>query len=163
MVVVQHLQVFPDVGAFRPDSFEHLLHKLVTMPSLDPAWHHTVIDAQVPPGGSHAVLTVHSEPKAVLSLDRSLRIVGWEPPAHIRAHDRDGTVLAEARALAPLQPGQLVELGGDTWRVAPAEDHELWPHRDPDSGVCRGDIDWQHVTLTPEPQPPHLPALRKAK
>lgn len=162
MAVVQHVRVFPDIGTFPPGSFDHLLHKLVTMPGLEPTWDHTVIDAEIAPGGGSALLTIHSEPQVVLSLDRSLRIVGWEPPAHIRAHDRDGNVLVETRAPAPLQPGQVVELGGDTYRVAPAEDHELWPHRHPDTGVCRGDIDWQHVTLVPEPRPAHLPALRKA-
>ena len=95
-----------------------------------------------------------------MSLDRSLRIVSWTPAAHIRAHDKHGTVLCETRMDAPLQPGQVVELDGRTWRVANATDDQLWPHRN-EHGVCRGDIDWQHVTLLPEDTPAHLPRLRR--
>lgn len=137
-------------GGFRPGSFDHLLHLEVHQPGLDPSWEHTLVDAHIVPGGATADLTLHSQPRPGLSLDRNLRIVTWQPAAHIRAHDVDGNVVAETKLDAPLQPGQLVEVAGKPHRVAPAEDHELWPHRHPDTGICRGDLDVQHVTLTPE-------------
>lgn len=160
MAVVQKLVVRPDVGTFPPGSFDHMLHLQVHMPGLEPAWDHTLVDAQIASDGSHALLTIHSAPQQVMSLDRSLRIVTWQPAAYVRAHNKKGEVLCETRLDAPLQPGQIVELGGRTWRVAPAEHHQLWPHRDRDTGVCRGDIDWQHVTLVEETPPPHLPRLK---
>ncbi|MGH7743341.1 MAG: hypothetical protein ACREQ5_00765 [Candidatus Dormibacteria bacterium] len=160
MLTNQH-RVFPDVGGFPPGSFDHLLQRRVDMPGLDPGWEHTLIGAVVEPDGSSAVLTIHSEPRQVLSLDRSLRIVSWQPPAHVRAHTPDGEVLCETRLDAPLSPGQLVEMGGVTYRVAAGEPHELWPHRDRVTGVCRDTVDWQHVVLIPDPQPAHHPTLAR--
>jgi len=165
-VLVIQTRVFPEIppqpnggGGFTPTSFDHLLHHDVHLPGLDTAWNHTLVDAHIAPDRASALLTVHSTPQVVTSLDRSLRIVTWQPAAYVRAHNQDGDVLAEVRQDAPLQPGQLVELGDTTYRVAPAEHHEMWPHRHPDTGVCRGDIDWQHVTRLPEQPPAHLPRL----
>lgn len=167
MLVIQ-TRVFPEIppqphggGGFTPTSFDHLLHHDVALPGLDTTWTHTLVDAHVAEDRASALLTVHSRPRAVTSLDRSLRIVTWQPAAYVRAHDQAGDVLTEVRQDAPLQPGQVVELGAKTYRVAPAKDHELWPHRHPDTGVCRGDIDWQHVTLVPEDPPAHLPRLTR--
>ena len=171
-MIVARVTVFPEIppqpnggGGFVPGSFDHMLHLRVDLPGLDRAWEHTLIDATVAEDRGSAELTVHSVPRAALTLDRSLRIVTWTPPAHVRAHDTDGNVLAEGRFDAPLQPGQAVEVNGcpecgragGAYRVAPAEDHELWPHRDRATGVCRGAIDWQHVRLVAEPQAPHHP------
>lgn len=160
-----HIRSFPEIppengGGYRPDSFVHLMHTEVHMPGLDTTWQHTLVDAQVSPDGAHADLTLHSAPDTVVSLDRALRIVTWQPAAYVRAHDTDGTVIAETKLDAPLQPGQPVEVGGRAYRVAPAADHELWPHRHPDTGICRGSIDWQHVTLVPEPQAAHHPQAK---
>lgn len=151
MLTVQ-VTVFPDVlpehgGGFRPGSFDHMLHLQIHQPGLDPGWEHTLVDALVADDGASANLTIHSQPHTGVTVDRVLRLVTWQPAAHVRAHDTDGNVIAEARLDAPLQPGQLVEFDGRRHRVAPAEHHELWPHRDTETGICRGERDWQHVVL----------------
>jgi hypothetical protein len=153
----------PGGGGFTPTSFDHLMGHDVHVPGLDNiGWSHTLIDARVTDDGSSAELTYHCTPKGVGPLDHGVRVVSWQPPAYVRAHDTDGGVLAEVRRDAPLQVGEQVELGGVFYRVAPAEHHHMWPHRDPATGVCKGTIDWQHVTLTPEDRPAHLPQLARA-
>lgn len=155
------LITFPEIppqangaGGFRPDSFEHMLGMVIDCPGLDARWRHQLIDYTVAADRASAELVVHSTPPEGVSLDRSLRIVTWLPAAHVKAHDAKGTELAAVRLDAPLQAGQLVELGGKHYRVA---EQPTWPHRHPVSGTCRGDIDWQHVTLVEDPQPAHLP------
>ena len=153
--------VYPDLpvqegserGGFATDSYRDLLGCEVTMPGLDPQWTHTVIGADVAPDRNSAELVFHSAPKAPKSLDRALRIVTWLPPAHIKAHDRDGTELAVTKLDAPLQLGQYVEVAGQRHRVAEV----TWPHRDPDSGTCHEGLDYQHVTLVEDPEPAHEP------
>jgi hypothetical protein len=159
---ITRVQVFPGIppdrgGGFTPRSFDHLMHLEVTYPGLDPAFAHTLVEADVLDGGSSAELTLHSSPRGMLALDRHLRVVTWQPAAHVRGHDPEGNVIVETKLDAPLHPGQVVEVGGKPHRVAPAEHHELWPHRDKATGVCRGAIDWQHVTLIPEDPPPAVP------
>jgi hypothetical protein len=151
--------VYPDVppqggGGYRPDTFDHLMHLRIACPGLDASWQHTLIDATVAADGASAELTLHSEPPPGVSLDRSIRVVTWQPAAHIKAHDTAGKLLATTKLDAPLQPGQLIELGGKPYRVA---DEPTWPGRHPVHGTCRADIDWQHVTLVADPQPPHEP------
>lgn len=146
--------VFPDVGRFQPASFRELLQRRVELPGLDRVWEHTLTGVTVAPDGSSAELTVHSEPVHALSLDRGLRVVQGVPAAHVRVHDESGTVLAETRLAAPLQPGQQVELGGVVHHVVGMPS---WPGRHPDTGVCAAGLDWQHVTVRPNPQPPHVP------
>lgn len=164
MPFTARITVYPDVppdrgGGFLPTSFTDLLHMRIELPGLDPAWTHTLVGVEVADDRSSAELTVHSEPTTPLSLDRHLRIADPMPPARIKAFGRDGTLLAHAHLPAPLQAGQLVTVGGRHYRVA-AE--PTWPHRDPDSGAVQGDtLDWQHVTLTPDDPPPHLPALHR--
>lgn len=148
------VQVFPDIpNGFTPTSLADLLHREIHLPGLDPAWTHTLVDVAVATDGGSAELTVHSQPRAPLSLDHHLRVTSWQPAAHIRAHDQDGNQLAEVKLDAPLRKGQLVELGGTTYKVM---DHS-WPGRDPVSGCCTGTIDWQHAVLRPQPQPAHVP------
>lgn len=163
MPLIIRVDVFPEVppqvgGGFQPGSFDHLMHLEIHQPGLDPTWEHTLVDATVAADGGSAQLTVHSQPRVGVSLDRTLRVVTWQPAAHVRAHDPTGQQVAYTKLDAPLRPGQVVELGGRPYRVAPAEHHELWPHRDPETGMCRGDIDYQHVTLHPEPPPDHTPS-----
>lgn len=154
--------VFPDVsplpegggGGFQPGSFQHLMHLRIQLPGLDPAWEHTLVNAVVAPDGASAELTVQTSAPPHVSLDRSLRIVTWQPAAHVKAHDAEGNELAAVRLDAPLHAGQHVELGGVRYRVAP---DPSWPHRDPDSGMCTDSLDWQHVTLIPDPLPAALP------
>jgi hypothetical protein len=140
-------------GGFAHDSFNDLLHREVTQPGLDPAWAHTLVAVAVADDRSHAEVTVHSAPRAPKSLDRNLRLATWQPAAHIKAHDEDGAELALAKLDAPLQVGEHVEVAGQRHRVAAVD----WPHRDPDSGTCHVGLDYQHVTLAPDPAPAHLP------
>lgn len=145
--------VFPDVGGFPPASFDHLRHLEVHLPGLDPGWAHTLIDAQVAAGGGSADLTLHSQPRVGVALDRGLRIVTWQPAAHIRALAEDGTELAVTKLDAPLQVGQRVEVAGERHRVV----EESWPGRHPRTGVCHEGLDYQHVTLVLDPEPLHHP------
>jgi hypothetical protein len=154
--------VFPDVpvqpsgaGGFTPDSFTNMMHLEIEMPGLDRHWQHTLVAVTVAEDRNSAELTCHSTPKAPKSLDRGLRIVTWLPPAHIRAHDQDGTEVAVTKLDAPLPVGEFVEVGGVRHRVAAAD----WPHRNPDTGICHEGLDYQHVTLVPDPEPAHLPTL----
>ncbi len=142
--------VRPDAGRFQPGSFRELLQRRVELPGLDRVWNHTLIDVQVAPDGNSAELTVHSEPVHALSLDRGLRVVQGVPPAHVRVHDEHGQVLIETRLAAPLHPGQQVEVGGITHQVVGVP---TWPGRHPETGHCAGDLDWQHVTVRPNPRP----------
>ncbi|HEY2763417.1 MAG TPA: hypothetical protein VGJ13_05305 [Pseudonocardiaceae bacterium] len=154
MPFVARVTAHPDVGGFQPTSFRELLGKHIRLPGLaEPStgWRHTLVDVSVADDGSSAELTVHSEPHAAISLDRNLQIVTPMPNARIKAHDRDGGLLAESSLPAPLYPGQLVQFSDNTrWRVV---EEPTWPHRDPVSGACAGAIDWQHVVLQPEPAP----------
>jgi len=159
-LLVNRTTVFPDVGGFKADSFDHLIGLEITCPGLDARWRHLVINAVVAPDGASAELTVHSYPPAGISLDRGIRVVTWLPPAHVKAHDPEGNELAAVRLDAPLQPGQAVELGGKHYRV---RGEPTWPHRHPVAGTCRGAIDWQHVVLIEDPQPPHLPTPAPAR
>lgn len=146
--------VYPDTpGGFTPDSFTHLLQTRIHLPGLDPAWTHLLIDVSVADGGDEAVLTVVSDPISPLSLEQTLRVVNGTPPAHIRVHGPDGTVLAEIRHPAPLHEGQEVEHVGAHYRVTSTE----WPGRHPEFGYCQGGIDWQHVTVSEHPRAPVAP------
>ena len=140
--------VRPDIGTFPADAFTDLLQREVLWPGLDPAYKHTLLDAQVEPDGSCAELMVLSEPVAVLRLDRSLRTVGV-PPAYVKALDSEGTELHAGPHARPLQVGETVAIGEDHYTVSA----ESWPGRDPVSGCCTGDIDWQYAVLTPSPRP----------
>jgi hypothetical protein len=158
MPFVARVEVYPDIppesgGGFASTSFADLLHREIHLPGMDPAWHHTLIDVAVAGDRSSAELTIHSQPRVAMSLDRNLRVTSWQPAAYVRAHDQDGNVLAEVKLSAPLRMGQTVEVRGDIYTV---QGHE-WPGRDPETGCCAGDIDWQHVTLKPDPQPAHVP------
>lgn len=160
MAYETRVTVFPDIpaqphggGGFPVTSFADMVGREVTMPGLDPQWTHTVTSATVAQDRNSAELVFHSAPHAPKSLDRHLRIATWLPPAHIKAHDQDGTELAVTKLDAPLQVGEYVEVGGERHRV-----HEVtWPHRDPDSGTCHEGLDYQHVTLVADPEPDHLP------
>lgn len=146
--------VYPDLpGGFNPDTFQHLLQTHIHLPGLDPTWTHLLIASKVSDDGDQAELTVMSEPISPLSLEHTLRIVNGTPPAHIRVHDQNGTVLAEIQHSAPLHEGQEIAHAGTHWRVTSVE----WPHRHPDTGVCEGDIDWQHATVTEHPRQPVTP------
>lgn len=156
MAITARVIVTPDVGQFRSTTFDDLLRKGIHQPGLDPQWRHTLIGVQVAPDGSHAELTIHSEPHIATSLTNELRIVSWEPDARVRAHDEDGNELAAVALPAPLRVGERVTVGPDTYRVTR---EPTWPHRDPNTGRCKDTIDWQHVVLTPDPQPAHTPTL----
>lgn len=154
------IKITPDVppehgGGFAPDSFHDLLHREITLPGLDPTWAHTLVAVVVAADRTSAEITVHSAPKVPKSLDRNLRLATWQPAAHVKAHDADGTELAVAKLDAPLQVGEHVEVAGQRHRVAAVD----WPHRDPASGTCHVGLDYQHVTLAPDPALAHLPTL----
>lgn len=160
MAYETRVTVYPDVtvqengaGGFLPNSFRDMMHLEIMLPGLDPAWHHTLVGVQVADDRNSAEVTLHSSPQEVTVLDGGLRVVTWLPAAHIKAYDPDGNELATTKTNAPLQVGQHVEVGSQRHRVAKVN----WPHRDPDSGACHGLIDWQHATLTPDPEPAHLP------
>lgn len=143
-------------GRFRSDSFDHLLHQEVGVPGLDPTWAHTLVGAATT-DGTAMELVIYSTPRAATSLDRGLRLATWQPPAHVKAHDEDGTELAVSKLNAPLAVGEPVEVNGTRYRV-----HEAtWPHRDPDSGTCHEGLDYQHVTLVADPQPAHEPTAAR--
>jgi hypothetical protein len=145
-------------GGFTPDSFADMRHREVAVPGLDPAWHHTLVGVTVAQDRNSAELVIHCAPRAPKSLDRGIRLVTWLPAAHVKAHDADGNELAVTKLDAPLQLGQHVEVAGVRYRVTGPHTHgEMWPHRDPDSGTCHQGIDYQHVTLNEDPEPPHLP------
>lgn len=154
------ITVFPDIpsqpdgrGGFAPGSFADLIQHEIHLPGLDPGCTHTLVAATVAEDRGSAELTVVSEPLAVMSLDRTLRVVNGTPPAHVRVTTSEGVVLAESTYPAPLQQGQDVELGGSHYRVTSAD----WPGRHPETGACEGDIDWQHVVVTAQPRPPTAP------
>lgn len=160
MAYETRVTVFPDIpvqpnggGGFPPEAFQDLIGLEIHMPGLDKSWVHTLTAATVAEDRNSAELTCHSTPMAAKSLDRALRIVTWQPAAHVRAHDRDGTEVAVTKLDAPLQRGELVEVAGEVHRVVDT----AWPHRHPETGVCHEGIDYQHVTLVPDPQPVHLP------
>ncbi|MGH3828241.1 MAG: hypothetical protein ACRDQX_13890 [Pseudonocardiaceae bacterium] len=147
--------VHPDKGGgYQPDSFTDLLHHEIHLPGLDKSWTHTLIDVTIAADRASAQLTVHSTPHTAVNLDRGLSVVTWQPKAHIRAHGDTGAVLTETTLDAPLHAGQLVTVGGVHYRVAP---EITYPHRGEGGCTARGDLDWQHVTLQPDPQPPHQP------
>lgn len=143
MPFLARVTVYPDHGAFRPDSFRDLLQAHIQLPGLDQEWTHTLVDVAVPEDGAHAELTVHSEPPPARPLHAALRIVSTTPAAHVRVHDSDGQVLHEGSHSAPLRLGQIVDIAGGRYIV----DATTWPGRHPDTGACAGDIDWQHATV----------------
>lgn len=155
MSFTARVTVAPDIeGGFQPGTFADLLQTHVHLPGLDPAWTHTLVGVDVAADGNSAELTVLSAPIAPMSLDRSMRLVNGCPPANVRALDEAGTVLAEATHAAPMQVGQVVDIAGTHWRVTAEE----WPGRHPETGVCEGGLDWQHITVTAAPPVPALSA-----
>ncbi len=144
------ITVFPDVpGGFSPDSFADLVQREIHLPGLDQAWTHTLVDVTVAADRGSAELTVHSEPLIALSLDRHVRVEQGVPAARVRVHDQAGTVLAEAALAAPLRHGQEIVVNGVHHTV---QSHE-WPGRHPETGVCVGELDWQHVVVAAQPRP----------
>ncbi|MEK6443654.1 hypothetical protein [Pseudonocardia sp. T1-2H] len=135
-------------GGFAPGSFEALLQTVVHIPGLDPTWTHTLIDAVVAEDGGSAEFTVHSAPNVALSLDASLRVVTSTPAAWVRAVDEAGTVLAESSYAAPLRETQEVEIAGQHYTVTATS----YPGRNPETGACAGDIDWQVAVVAPRPR-----------
>lgn len=159
MVVVGMFTITPGVhpdngGGYQPDSFRELLHHEIQLPGLDRAWSHTLIDVTVADDRASAQLVVHSAQELAMNLDHGLSVVTAQPKAHVRAHDADGNLLAEVKLDAPLQPGQLVTARGDLYRVGP---DVTYPYRAPTGCCARGSLDWQHVTLVPDPRPAHEP------
>jgi hypothetical protein len=156
MPLTIRVMVTPDVGSFQPDSFQELLQRHIVLPGLDPLWTHTLTAVDVAPSGTAAQLTLASTPPGVPQLVGGLRIVHGSPEACVRVFDQAGEQLAETRFPAPLQPGQEIAVGNVHYRV----ESESWPGRNPDTGVCSGDLDWQHVVvgsplpaITSEPSP----------
>lgn len=150
------IEIAPDVpGGFRQGTFDHLLQQRISLPVLNLQYVHTLLGARVAEDGNSAALLVHSAPIAPMRMDRHLRVVNGVPPAHVRAVGPDGEVLHEAQLAAPLRTGQRIQLGDQEYYVG---NHE-WPGRHPDTGVCVGAVDWQHVTLTPIAPEPTAPVL----
>jgi hypothetical protein len=154
------ITVYPDIsvqpdgsGGFQPDSFAELLQLEIRLPGLDPTYTHTLVDVAVAADRNSADLTVRSQAPAALSLDRSLRVVSGTPTAWVRVVDQAGTTLAEGSYPAPLRPSQRVAVGADQYLVQTV----TWPGRDPQTGMCTGDVDWQVATVIPQPQPATIP------
>lgn len=127
-----------------PDSFNHLLQREVHQPGLDPQWRQILVDAQIVEDGSAAELTLHCEPRQqYLRAHQSLRVFPGTPPAYVRILGEGGAELHIGSHASPFQIGQRVAIGDDLYQVV---DHE-WPGRHPETGVCAGDIDWQHCTV----------------
>lgn len=145
--------VRPNLGVFAPMSFAELLQSRISMPGLDPLWRHTLVDVKIGEGGAYAELTVVSEPPPARPVDTALRVVNHTPPARVRVIDEGGNVLHEGDHPTPFRNGQHVEVGGKRYRVAKV----AWPGRNR-RGVCTGDLDWQHVTVTEAEPPVLLPA-----
>lgn len=159
MAFETRVTVFPEVGGFRPDSFGDLLQRHVEMPGLDPGFYHLLIGATVADDLGSAELVIHSEPMEPLRLDRALRVRHDLPSARVKAHDTDGNLLVDGAYDRPLQVGEPVLFAGEHYRVAMSDPADMWPHRHPESGACHGQIDWQHVTLVPDPQADPHPSL----
>lgn len=134
-------------GQFEPDSFDHLLQQRVHAPGLDTAHNHVLIDAQVDETGGSAVLTVDSSPVVpVRQLRGAFRVVAGTPTVKavlVKSGDPHQE-LHRTQLDAPLQPGQRVALGEQEYVVT----HTEWPMRDPETGMCAGSVDWQHVHLS---------------
>jgi hypothetical protein len=147
--------ITPDIpGGFRPDTFHHLLQLRIMLPGLDTRYIHTLIGAQVAGDGDSAELTVHSEAIAPTNLTEGLRFLNGTPMARVRVLDPDGvSLLAETQLNAPLREGQRIAIGDDEYQVMTTD----WPGRDRATGVCHGDVDWQHAYAWPAEAPAALP------
>lgn len=141
-------------NGFTESSFSELLQQQVSVPGLDERWVHTLVGVSVAEEGAYAELTVHSEPPHAARLGSAIRPSFGAPPARVRAFDPDGVELHAGAHPSPLRVGELVAIGDQHYRVGAAH----WPGRDPDTGVCAGEIDEQHVVLAPVPDPVPPPA-----
>lgn len=148
MRVLFTTKILADGGPFLPTSFRDLLQKHILLPGLDPAWEHILVDVDVAADGSAALLAVSSTPPPATELTAPIRLVAGTPPAFIRVIDGQGSLLAEGRYASPLQPNQEVAVGEVHYVVASVS----WPNRNPDTGICRGEVDWQQVVVG-EPLP----------
>jgi hypothetical protein len=139
--------VVPDQasGPYRQDSYAELVQRAIKLPGLDPAWTHTLVQVVVAADGFSADLTVVSTPPAAAQMVDGLRLDYGSPTAAVRVFDAAGQQLSEGQYPAPLQVGQTVWIGDTRYQVV-SEDH---PGRAPETGVCTGDIDWQHVVVSP--------------
>jgi hypothetical protein len=142
-------------GGFRPDTFHDLLQRHITMPGLDPHYQHTLLDVHIAADGGSAELVVSSEPHPAVSLDPAFRVVSSTPAARVKVRTPQGEELMSGPVSAPLRTGQEVSIAGQHYRVL---SHE-WPHRN-EHGVAKGDFDWQHVVVAPEPRPQSIPAAQ---
>ena len=148
MRVLFTTKILAEGGPFLPTSFRDLLQKQILLPGLDPSWEHILVEVDVAADGSAALLAVSSTPPPATELTSPIRLVAGTPAAFIRVINRQGSVLAEGRYACPLQPNQEVAVGEVHYVVASVS----WPNRDPDTGACRGEVDWQHVVVG-EPLP----------
>lgn len=143
-------------GGFPPGAFDDLLQREVHQPGLDPSWRQILIDAHILDGGDAAELTLHCEPRqAHLKAHQSLRVFPGTPPAYVRVLDEAGEELHAGMHASPFELGKRVALGEDLYEVI----SEDWPGRHPETGVCAGDVDWQHVTVRKLDQPSWLPSI----
>lgn len=143
-------------GGFPQGAFDELLQREVQQPGLDPLWRQILIDAQVIDDGQAAELTLRCEPRQEhLKLHQSLRVFPGTPPAYVRALDEDGQELHAGMHASPFEQGKRVALGEHLYEVI----SEQWPGRHPETGVCAGDIDWQHVTVRKLDQSSWLPSI----
>ncbi|MCW2900915.1 MAG: hypothetical protein JWO67_3180 [Streptosporangiaceae bacterium] len=141
-------------NGFTPTSFSDLLQQQVSFPGLDQSYVHTLVGVDVAPDGSRAELMIHSEPMHRVQLGAAMRPSFGAPPARIKAFDTDGNELHIGSHPSPLRVFEMVAIGDLHYRVAATD----WPNRDPNTGACVGDIDWQHVVLQPIPNPVPEPA-----
>lgn len=142
---------------FKPDSFDHLLQLEIQLPGLDTRYTHTLMSARVAGDGNAAELTVQSEPVAAMAVDQGIRFVNGTPTAKVRVVTDDGvSLLAETQLNAPLRPGQRIAIGEDEYQITADE----WPHRD-DTGMCRGEVDWQHAYAVPVEPIATMPVLAR--
>ncbi len=147
----------PDIAnGFRPDTFDHLLQMRVMLPGLDTRYIHTLIGARVAGDGDSAELTVHSEAVAATDLSEGIRFLNGTPMARVRVVSDGGeSLLAETQLNAPLRDGQRITIGEYEFLVMSTD----WPGRDRLTGVCRGEIDWQHAYVVPLEPVSSMPVL----
>lgn len=141
-------------GGFPPGTFDSLFQREVDQPGLDPTWRHILIDAEITDGGDRAEWTLHSEPRLhPHNVDQSVRVFPGTPPAYVRVLSEDGAELHAGPHDSPFWIGRRIAIGEMLYEVTADE----WPGRHPETGVCTGDIDWQHVRARVVEQPSYLP------
>lgn len=135
-------------GTFQPSSFTEWIGHYVDVTSLDPSHQHILRAVENSEDGTYSLLTLHTVRDQGPDLAAAMSVRVGTPTVFVVAHC-DGQPIASTHMEAPLQPGQPVRVGNQTYTVRDV----CYPNRR-DDGTTEGD-DYQLANIVATDAPEH--------